>query len=160
MAGAFLEITVDDRELSAALQKLQAKLGDLTPVFRDLGEHLLNSTRARFDSQTGPDGRSWPALSPDYVKHKPKNKDKILTLDGFLRGQMTIQVSPHELRIGTPPQVPYGATHQFGAKKGAFGVNKRGNPIPWGDIPARPFLGLSDQDRADVMDILSEWLSA
>lgn len=144
MAGSFLEITVDDRELSAALQKLQAKLGDLAPVFRDLGEHLLTSTRERFSSQTGPDGRSWPALSPDYAKHKPKNKDKILTLDGFLRGLMAVQVSPTALKVGTP--LIYGATHQFGD--------------PRRSIPARPFLGLSDQDRADTLDILSEWLSA
>ncbi len=34
---------------------------------------------------------------------------------------------------------------------------KRGAPIPWGDIPARPFLGLSD-DEADVRDIVARYL--
>jgi len=33
-------------------------------------------------------------------------------------------------------------------------------PIPWGDIPARPFLGLSDEDRSGILDIVSEALAA
>ena len=44
----------------------------------------------------------------------------------------------------------YATTHQFGAEKGAFGTTSRGGPIPWGDIPARPFLGISDDDRRDI----------
>ena len=48
------------------------------------------------------------------------------------------------------------AVMQFGAKKGEFGCTKRGVPIPWGDIPARPFLGLSDEDASTVVAILKE----
>jgi hypothetical protein len=44
MAGATLELTVDDRELRTALRTalrtLQDRLGDLTPVFWDLGHCL------------------------------------------------------------------------------------------------------------------------
>lgn len=73
----------------------------------------------------------------------------------------------------------YAAVQQFGAKMGEFGRysqvarvrkyglhdfrgaagTKKGFPIPWGDIPPRPFLGLSEQDRADLLDILAEYLS-
>ena len=42
----------------------------------------------------------------------------------------------------------------FGAEKGAFGKNKRGGPIPWGDIPARRMLGLNADDEVDILDIL------
>jgi len=47
---------------------------------------------------------------------------------------------------------------QFGAKKGQFGKTRRGAPIPWGNIPARPFLGVSVSDRSDILAILAEHL--
>ena len=72
MAGSFLEITVNDAEISALLQKLQAKLGDLTPVFRDLGEALQVSHRERLTRAVAPDGASWPDLSPKYRARKKK----------------------------------------------------------------------------------------
>jgi len=52
----------------------------------------------------------------------------------------------------------YAAVQQFGAKKGAFGRTRRGAPIPWGDIPPRPFLGLSDADRRSILDLIAEHL--
>ena len=54
--------------------------------------------------------------------------------------------------------VEYAVVQQFGAKQGAFGRDKRNHPLPWGDIPARPFLGFSDRDKADILAILSEYL--
>lgn len=189
MAGANLPINlrVDDRELLAALRALQTRLGDLTPIFRELGEMLLNSTRDRFRSQTAPDGSPWAALSPAYQARKRKHKDKILTLDGRLRGTLAYQAGPDTLRIGTP--LVYGATHQFGAAKGSFGTvtarikahtrkvksrdlyqgrrrlaqgvafvkaHTRRLPIPWGNVPARPFLDLSAADRKLVLTVLHD----
>ncbi len=52
------------------------------------------------------------------------------------------------------------AVMQFGAKKGEFGRTSRGASIPFGDIPARPYLGLSDDDKSKVMEILQEHLAA
>lgn len=47
-----------------------------------------------------------------------------------------------------------------GAKRGAFGVSRRGGPLPWGDIPARPFLGLSADDRKTIEEIVRAHLLA
>ena len=141
MAGSFVEITVADAEIRKALEQLQAKLGDLTPVFRDLGEALKISHRERFSRGVGPDGQPWPELSPGYRATKKKNKDKKLVLDGWLR-ELHYQAGGTELRLGTDRL--YGATHQFGD--------------PARNIPARPFLGLDDAERAYVIAVLSEWL--
>lgn len=160
MAGASLDIQLtigNAAEVKAAFESLQATLADLTPVFQDIGESMLNRTRERFNSQTAPDGTPWAALSPSYAKRKKRNKDKILTLHGNLRGLLTYQASKNEVRIGTP--LIYGATHQFGAPKGSFGTTRRGGPIPWGNIPARPFLGLSTSDEQELLDILNDHLS-
>lgn len=146
MAGVSDVITIEigDREIRDGLRALETKLGDLRPVFRDIGESLLNSTRERFNTQTAPDGSPWAPLSPDYKKRKKKHSDLILTLNGYLRGTLGYSAMKDELRIGTP--MIYGAAHQFGR--------------PEINLPARPFLGLSDDDTAMILDALSEWLLA
>lgn len=160
MAGASLDINLiisNAEEVKAAFENLQERLADLTPVFQDIGESMLNRTRERFNSQTAPDGTPWAPLSPGYKVSKKKNADKILTLHGRLRGTLNYRAGKNEVRIGTP--LIYGATHQFGAPKGSFGTTRRGGPIPWGDIPARPFLGLSPSDEQELLDILNDHLS-
>ena len=143
MAGATLEIRIDDRQVRDGLAQLQARLADLTPVFQDLGEALLNSTRERFRSQTAPDGSPWAALSPGYRARKKKHADLILTLNGYLRGTLNYRAGKDTLRIGTP--LIYGATHQFGD--------------PRRSLPARPFLGLSAADTAMIQDAIRDWLT-
>lgn len=144
MAGASSPISIDhdDADVQAALKKLLEKLGNLEPVFRDIGESLLISHRARFDRAVSPDGVPWPDLSPGYRERKKKNRDKILVLDGWLR-QLNYAASGTELRIGTDRI--YGATDQFGD--------------PSRHIPARPFLGLDEAERNEVLAILAEWLA-
>lgn len=53
----------------------------------------------------------------------------------------------------------YAATHQFGAKKGQF-ANKKGRPILWGDLPARPFLGVHNQERKQIRAAILNHLRA
>ena len=104
MAGAHLpidiqiDIQIDDAALRSALAQLRAVTGDL-------GEALLNSTRDRFATFTSPSGRGWAALSPAYQKRKKRNKDKILTLRGYLRGTLAYQVTRHP---GDAPMANYG----------------------------------------------------
>ena len=63
---------------------------------------------------------------------------------------------PDFVEIGT--NKIYAAVMQFGAAKGAFGTDAGGSSIPWGAIPARPFLGISDQDRTNIAATVDEWL--
>ena len=76
MAGASLDIQLqisNAAEVKAAFESLQSRLADLTPVFQDIGEAMLNRTRERFNSQTAPDGTPWRALSPAYALVKKQN---------------------------------------------------------------------------------------
>ncbi|MEQ3671482.1 MAG: phage virion morphogenesis protein [Pseudophaeobacter sp.] len=50
------------------------------------------------------------------------------------------------------------AVMQFGAAKGAFGTASNGSSIPWGNIPARPFIGISEEDETNLALELEEWL--
>jgi hypothetical protein len=50
-------------------------------------------------------------------------------------------------------------SQQFGAKQGQFGRGKRNHPIPWGDIPARPFFpdparGLPEPLQQSITEVL------
>jgi phage virion morphogenesis protein len=138
MAGASVTIEFDDREVRVALQRLESVTGNLRPVFAEIGEYLAKSHDDRFARQVTPEGEPWTLLSIDYVIRKEKNWDKILTLDGNLRGTLHPAVSADELQFGT--NRIYGATHQFGD--------------PDRNIVARPFLGVSAEDETEILDIL------
>ncbi|MYE03151.1 MAG: hypothetical protein F4Y03_18125, partial [Alphaproteobacteria bacterium] len=56
------------------LGKLADAGRDLTPVFADIGEYLVRTTKDRFRSQTDPSGRPWKPLSESYRKRKKRNK--------------------------------------------------------------------------------------
>jgi phage virion morphogenesis protein len=140
MAGAAVEI--DDREILDRLRHLQQRVGNLEPVFIDIGEVLLRSHRERFERQIAPDGERWAELSRGYLAEKPYNQDKILVLDGYLEGGLRYQTAPNQLQFGT--NSIYGATHQFGREDA--------------NIPERPFLGLSADDEAEILARIQEHL--
>ncbi|MGE4406051.1 phage virion morphogenesis protein [Pseudomonas sp.] len=144
MAGSSLSLHVryEDRQVMRALQRLQDAAGDLTPAFKDIGEHLMISHSERFRDQVDPEGNAWQPLSPWYRARKKKNPNKILIRDVMLSATLNYQVEGESLRFGTP--LIYGATHQFGD--------------PERGIPARPFLGISDGDRTVILDILQDHL--
>ena len=52
--------------------------------------------------------------------------------------------------------VPYAPTHQHGAKQGQYGKTKRGGPIPWGNVPARPFVTASQPTIDRSINIISK----
>ena len=182
MAGATLEF--DAVAALAVVNEAAAALADPAPMLRDIGEYLLIAHDQRFASQASPDGTPWQALSPAYLKRKKKNRDKILVLDGFLKNTLRYQVNPNELLFGT--NRIYGAMMHFGGsidiaarsqqayfrqdgKTGDVGnqfVSKRkSNFAQWVtigaytiQIPARPWLGISDDDNYAIAGIATRYL--
>jgi phage virion morphogenesis protein len=157
MAGASVKIKVDDKQFRAKIEQLSRKSEDLTPALRDIGGHLERSHEDRFVKAVSPAGQPWAKLSPVTISKKKNNIEKILQESGELRDSLHFSVYQNVLEFGT--NKVYGATHQFGARRGDLGVTKRGDPIPWGDIPERPFIGLSDDDIQAIDEILTDHLS-
>lgn len=155
MAGAMLDVTLDTSQVSKALDDLADRLGDLTTPLNDIGEYLQISTDERFKQKVAPDGSPWAPLSP--VTLARKKGPGILREKGTLQDTLRKQVTSTELAFGTDR--PYGAVHQFGQKKGASGKTGKGRPIPWGDIPAREYLGLSTDDETEVLFIIRQYLA-
>lgn len=134
--------------------------GDPQPLLADIAFLGENSTRARFRSQTGPDGARWkPSLRAQLTG------GKTLTRDGHLGDSVGSYVNDKSAVWGVNRL--YAAIHQFGGTiraKGARGLRFAIPGIGWRtvpqvSIPARPFLGLSDSDRQDILDLVNDHLS-
>lgn len=145
MAGASFTVKVKDfdgKPISSLFERLRSAGADARLVFADVGEELLITHRARFAAQQSPDGERWQELSPAYSRRKKKNTSRILRLDGFLEDLMRWQATAARLSFGTDRI--YGATHQFGDDSR--------------NIPARPYLGISDDDRSRIIRVLERHL--
>lgn len=153
MAGAMLEVETGMEGLADELSALAQRLGNLDTPLRDIGEYLMLSTDTRYTRQITPEGTPWAPLSP--VTLARKKDTRILRETGVLQDTLHYQVEGNELLFGSN-QV-YAAVHQKGQRQGASGRTSRGGPIPWGDIPARPYLGLSLEDQGEIMRIIESY---
>ncbi|WP_051603248.1 phage virion morphogenesis protein [Simplicispira psychrophila] len=140
MAETHFSVDFDARSVIVSLRGLPDAIDHPAPLLAQLGEYALRTTTERFRTQTAPDGTAWAKLTPRYQREKPRNKNRILTLNGYLRGQMAVQVNEKSVQVGS--NSIYAATHQFGR----------------GAIPTRPYLGLSDIDRNEIVERTQDWL--
>ena len=157
MAGTSISITLDDAALVRQLGQLIGALTHPEPALRSIGEELQRTTQDRFDpgQKKSPDGTPWARNSPVTIARK--GRDNPLYERGILQGSIRYQLSgARGVEVGT--NLVYGAAHQFGMVKGYAGRTRRGAPIPWGNIPARPYLGLSADDETEVVRILRDYL--
>ena len=140
-------LTFDDPRVIAYLERLAAASFLNKAVFTAIGEELLLSTDARFDSETAPDGRPWAPLNAEYAAWKRAfhGTDKILKLRGYLRDTLRYQATDASVAIGS--NRIYSAIHQFGGQAG------RGHKAT---IPARPYLGVSDDDVAAILALVED----
>lgn len=155
-------IRLDTGEIIARLNRVSSVLDDMTPVYQDIGEYLVEATKKRFITSTAPDGTKWQAKSPAtiarYLAKKDGNRPKpLIGPSGRLGKEISQLATRDQVEIGSA--LIYSGVMQDGAAKGAFGTAANGSPIPWGRIPARVWLGLSDVDNRNILDIANEHLA-
>ena len=151
-----IEITYDNREVLDALNRLASAGQDLRPAMRDIAQALEAAVEDSFQSEQSPAGDPWADLSQHTKIRRAKDKrwpGKILQADGRLAGSITSRYDSFSAEAGT--NLAYAKTHQFGARRGEFGSTNRGHPIPFGDVPARPFLGRSRDLDEEILDALN-----
>ena len=152
-----IEIEYRDREVRAALDRLRRAARDLRPAMRDIAAALEDSVLESFDAEASPDGDPWAPLSEATRSRRERRgtwPGMKLQAEGALVRSVSSAHDADSAVAGT--NLVSAPVHQFGAKKGEFGSTRRGTPIPWGDIPARPFLGVSAAAREDISDILGD----
>lgn len=159
-----VDVEINDAAVRAALTSLIQRTGDLTPAMRDISGVLHAAIERAFDTEANPaTGEKWPQLSPTtqrrpVAKGTERGAHPILQVTGQLAASMTPDYGPDFAAAGT--NLSYAVTHQRGAHQGEFGRTRRGTPIPWGDIPPRPFLGIDAGDQQAILAIISKHLSA
>lgn len=144
-----IEYKIKADEVIMALSILIDKGVRLNPALAEIGKALIESTKKRFDSGIAPDGSRWAKNSPVTIDRKGHSKP-LIGETGLLQDQINYFVASDgsELIISSP--LEYAAMQQFGGSKSEFGHL-------WGDIPARPFLGISAEDEAEMIKILEDY---
>lgn len=173
-----IEVKFEDSQIKQTLAKLEKKGKNARPVMADIGKHLVESTQQRFARSESPDGEKWAANSDSVIKGVLSKTKGNYKKRGGLSAKGKRRSAAKRPLIGESKQLKnvhykarsnglevgssriYAAVQQFGAKQGDFGNTKRGAPIPFGDIPARPYLGFSDDDKSVIMEILKEFLKS
>ncbi len=162
MAASFSLATSGGVEIQRRLGDLVHAFGDLRPLMQDLGLTLESATIDRFDSETAPSGERWkPSLRAKI------EGGKTLSDRTTLRHSIHSVAGSSDVEVGT--NLIYAGVHQFGATiraKSEAGLRFR---LPGGlgyrrvmevEIPARPFLGLSADDEAEVIAQVEDYAAA
>lgn len=166
-----ITVRLDSAPVLARLAEIARRVDDLSPAMRGIGELMVESTKERFNSSTGPDGQRWKAnalgtvlarlakIKGAYSKRDGRltkkgatavTSKKPLVDTGMLQDTIRYQLTPggNGVEIGTNRFAGEweggAAVHQFGNRKGT--------------IPARPFLGLSAGDEREVLAVLDRFL--
>ena len=154
-------IKYNDREVIEALNRLNRAGRDLRPAMRDIAAALEDSVEEAFQKEASPSGTPWKVLTEHTKARRARTRKwpgQILQVDGRLAGSTTSDYDASSAVVGTG--VVYAPTHQFGAEEGEFGSTRSGRPIPFGDIPARPFLGFSTETKEAIVDAINRHLGA
>ncbi len=158
-----IEITITPQAALAALEDLERRISDPWQRMQSLGEYMVNSTKERIKSGgPAPDGTPYAPKSPvtmaNYMRKREGVNATPLNHLGDLFRQIHHDAASDSVEISA--NTIYAAVQQFGARQGAFCRTKRNGPIPWGNIPARPFIGLSTEDEANIEDEVTEYLGS
>ena len=150
-----ITVTVDDRHIGDMLRKLQQRAANLRPVMEQIGDALREDSMRAFDEQRSPEGAPWIPLAGSTLARRRGGGAGAKTLldTGVLRNSIgrpmsggVRTVTKSSVAIGS--RQPYAAIHQFGGMAGRRRATQ---------IPARPFLGLSEQGKEEVLDLINAY---
>jgi len=152
-----ITVDINNAAIDAALTQLNAQLADMTPVMGAIADIMLRSTKQRFADGVSPEGAKWAPKSPvTLAKYGARKSNRIDVRPlwgptGTLRSQLAPDSGSDFAEVGSSRV--YAAMMQFGGTKASY-------PHLWGDIPARPFLGLSDEDQTNILEEIASYLGA
>lgn len=144
-----IELKADNRRVLDALNGLLQRGQDMRPALQDMGEYFIVSTKRRFATKTAPDGTRWKENADITVALKGHD-DELIGESGRLANEIHYRADSRSLSWGS--SLVYAGMQQLGGLKSAY-------PHLWGDIPARPFLGISSEDEKQLLEILQEHLA-
>ena len=178
MTGLEMDIRINDHGVLKLLENIQRRMHDLIPATKIIGHIVRTSIVRNFEKEGRP--KRWAAHSEVTRKRRGQGAS-ILRDQTHLMNSIHPEAYQDRAVIGT--NRVYAATQQFGAKKGSFGTfsvtqqikehirtikgkkqtiqahkRTRSMKLPWGDIPARPFMMVQKEDWDEIKEALGELL--
>jgi len=171
------------KSLFSKINNIQERLNVPSPLLKKISILLHKSVMQNFREQ-GTDKEKWDRLSPVTIdirrKGKGKGSSRILQDTGFLKRSIFPGYIGNEAFVST--NVPYATIHQFGAEKGSIAKNvkvrikdhirrvkgkrirvsahTRTMPnIPWGNVPARPFMVLRESYKEQIKQLFNQYMT-
>ena len=160
MSSVSVKVDVDG-DIDQLISRLDRISGiDKAGVMNAISEGLRTSTYERFQKGEAPDGSRW---KPSIRARSGEGNTLIDSTE--LRNKIQSKADATGAAVGT--NKIYAATHQFGdertirAKNGKYLKFKVGGrfvsvPSVRVNIPARPFLGISQSDDEEIRELLEE----
>lgn len=149
------------------LREISGKVSNLSPIMKAIGDRIVEQTKRRFEAGgPAPDGTPWkPPKTPN-----PKRRGTLRVSDQ-LRDSIRYQmIGNNAVAVGT--NKVYAAIHQLGGKTAAHDIfphTKKALKTPYGLfrkvrhpgslIPARPFLGLSEENSKEIIGMINEYIA-
>lgn len=162
-------------EVQDSLNRLLKSVKDLSPLMLDISETIYAAVEKNFDTEGERLGEKWPDLK-DSTKAARAEKGHSETMLRAADKLFEAIISEHDNMsavVGVGSNIPYAKIHQFGGpikehtvkprdKKGLFWPGAK-HPmkqvtIPAFDMPARPYLGLNDDDLANITELVREYI--
>jgi phage gpG-like protein len=158
MSGVAATLEIDASPLHGVLSGLRAVTENLNEPLDAIGAVLVANTMTRFETGKGPGGIAWlPSIAAKL------RGGQTLVETGRLRSSFTSQVVGDSVEWGT--NVVYAAVHQFGhsfSHQAFRAAERKGFGLPFAEsivtLPARPFIGVDDNDVADMKEVLVDFL--
>lgn len=155
-----IRVEGDTRRLISKLRSISNI--DIKEIHKAVAESLRTSTSERFSEQKEPSGKRW-------VNSIRASESGGVTLvkNAMLKNSIKSQANKSGVAVGT--NTIYARTHQFGDKRTIKARNGKGLRFrvngKWVtkksvkiNIPARPFLGINEEDKREIKGILEDAL--
>lgn len=148
-----IDYKFSDDAIQASIQRLQELGTDMAPITRGIAAVLASEADDAFQKEAAPTtGEKWQQLTPNYAAQLAARglTGKMLNRSmGGLAMSLTTDFDAVSAAIGS--NKVYAAIHQFGGTPDM--------PNAPAAIPARPYMGLSQNGISDIIDIINITLS-
>ena len=148
MSNDSVEIKIDNKEVNKRLLELAEKGENLRPLMKNIAGIFASSTEDNFREEGRPE--KWTDLAGATKKKRTKKRKwpgQILQVEGKLAASVNTQYDDNSAVIGS--NLDYARIQQLG---GQAGKNHKVN------IPARPYLQLTNYDFEYINKVISQYI--
>jgi phage gpG-like protein len=168
-------VDLDDVAPRAAIARLSAGAQDMAPLMEEIGAVLVAGARERIgQTNETPEGVPWPESLRAQLGGERETEDGELNTQysgptlyrtGALLESIITEPEARQVKVGSI--LPYAGVHQTGmtitpkSGKALSFTLANGETAMVGSvtIPARPYLGVSADERTDIEDITETYLN-